>query len=114
MRILLEDLRKSSVPNLWHNALTVGILNGQELEILDEQWAALLGGKVFESTPVKIAQQKTDEEILRIESICTGCAWNKDWICEHLGCLPCAQRRIGGLKAQIRLQGSVCPAAKWQ
>ena len=51
MRIPLEDLRKSEVPNLWHNALAVGILNGQELEILDEQWVALLGGKVFEPAP---------------------------------------------------------------
>ena len=45
---------------------------------------------------------------------CTPCAWNHDWICEHPGCLPCAQRKLPGrLKSMLERVEYQCPAGRF-
>lgn len=53
------------------------------------------------------------ELIAHREAVCEACQWNVDWICEHPGCLPCRQRRAGGLCARLRQRDATCPAALW-
>ena len=47
------------------------------------------------------------------ETICGACPWNVDWICEHPGCKPCRQRKLGGLRIALDVPGFRCAAGKW-
>jgi len=47
------------------------------------------------------------------EAICGACPWNVDWICEHPGCKPCRQRKLGGLRIALDVPGFRCAAGKW-
>jgi len=45
---------------------------------------------------------------------CTACEWNHDWICQHPGCLPCAQTKLPGrLKAMLERPAYQCPAGRF-
>jgi hypothetical protein len=56
----------------------------------------------------------SEAETLYRESVCTVCDKNVDWICEHVGCLPCKQRSAGGLKMCLRLATFHCPMGKFR
>ena len=45
--------------------------------------------------------------------VCRRCAWNQDNICQHFGCLPCQQRKDGGLWRKTLLSAEKCPDLKW-
>lgn len=47
------------------------------------------------------------------EAICAACECNVDWICEHSDCLPCQQRRSGGLRVMLADPRARCAAGKW-
>jgi len=51
--------------------------------------------------------------VTRRSMLCAVCPWNVDWICQHVGCLPCQQRRDGGLHGKIARPHETCPAGKW-
>jgi len=46
-------------------------------------------------------------------TVCTGCDWNFNWICQHSGCKPCGQKATGGLVGKISHAHETCPEGKW-
>lgn len=52
----------------------------------------------------------TGEAYEKAKAVCAACPWcNKEfdtWICEHIGCLPCVQRKNGGLLAMLKQAGA--------
>jgi hypothetical protein len=117
VRITLQELRNNGCA--WHQAFAVGKFMNGRLEIAPDEWKRIAAEcqaaavKIMETAPVPIAVAKTAEQIERAEAHCAKCDWNRDWICEHIGCLPCKQRQAGGLRAQIRQPGTRCPALLW-
>ena len=70
----------------------------------------ITGGNVIVHQP----KPRTDKQIAAIEAVCAACKNNVDWICQHVGCRPCRQQRIGGLKTAIRNPYFQCPAGKFK
>jgi hypothetical protein len=68
-----------------------------------------LAGAVRVLKPV----QRSPLEAALIMGICEDCQWNVGWVCEHIGCKPCSQRKAGGLKEFIKNSGFKCAANKW-
>ena len=83
--------------------MAAGVVDGEHLIISDADYLRLT---------LKYAPLKKDFTAER-ETICAGCEWNVNWICEHPGCQPCRQRLAGGLKRMITSPGSRCPESKW-
>lgn len=72
------------------------------------QWRPIRGSSPISTRPKIVAV--TDRE-----AICTGCRYNLDWICEHIGCRTCSgeQRKIGGLRIRLADPTFRCAAGKF-
>ena len=61
-----------------------------------------------------VAAKPLDERVrFHRTMLCTGCEWNFNWVCQHSGCKPCAQKASGGLVGKISRPHETCPAGKW-
>lgn len=68
---------------------------------------------VMSVTPGQLPQQRPKLTLEQKTAICRDCEFNLVWICEHPGCRPCKQRRIGGLKIALDKPWFRCAAGKW-
>ncbi len=101
-------------PTAWHRLIAAGIFEpgGMFLNIEEETEKDVLAGKTLSAASSGVTY-RSPAEIERIQAICAGCAWNVEWVCEHVGCLPCRHRRSGGLKAHFIDPAFKCSARKW-
>ena len=104
-------LRSHPDGNLWHRAWAEGVSrNGVDLEVSDDfpLTAPVYVPRLAGAIALAVPQEKVAER----ERVCGACEWNRNWICEHMGCLPCKQREAGGLKEAIKIDTFRCPAGK--
>lgn len=101
-------------PTAWHQLIAAGTFepNRMFLNIEAAQERAILEGKSL-ATERAVDRFRSPLEMARIQETCERCQWNVDWVCEHPGCLPCRQRRSGGLTAHFIDRAFQCPAKKW-
>ena len=45
---------------------------------------------------------------------CAACAWNDGFTCQHFGCLPCQDRKNGGLTWKTSRAAESCPEGRWK
>jgi hypothetical protein len=127
-RISITHLRASTQ---WHAILEIGRVDGSgQFILIEDADAPRFTNLEFEEVieiqaplpvplissqdlnPISVNPIRTLAEIERLEAICATCQWNFNWICQHIGCLPCKQAREGGLKQALRFQNHICPAGK--
>ena len=70
--------------------------------------------KDWDDIHIRFAPKPDDEETqAKHLAVCAKCPWNKDNVCEHFGCLPCKQRKNGGLPWMVAQIGAKCPDKRW-
>ena len=115
-RISFQTLQAVAVenPTAWHKLISAGTFEPgwMFLNIEEESERDALAGKTLPAAaPGDLF--RSPAEIERIQAVCADCQWNVNWVCEHIGCLPCRQRRSGGLKAHFIDLAFKCSAHKW-
>ena len=109
--IPIAFLRSHPDGNLWHRAWAEGVSrNGVDIEVPDS--FPLTAPMAMPKLAGLVAVAVTQETIAEREKVCGACEWNRDWVCEHIGCLPCKQRKEGGLKLLAASSAFRCPAGK--
>ena len=124
-RINFEQLQAVATenPTAWHHLIAAGVFDPSLtfLNIDEAVEKQIFAGKPLPrplDSPVPpassaIFKTRSPAEIEHIQAICAECPWNINWVCEHLGCKTCQQRRSGGLKNYFVDPKFKCPAHKW-
>ena len=104
--IPIAQLRAHADGNLWHLAWNVGLSkNGVSIEVPDDFPLDAQVTSSARATAFSVSAELVEERA----STCAKCEWNFNWICQHIGCLPCKQKSEGGLKAIIATSAFKCP-----
>ncbi|MEI8290352.1 MAG: hypothetical protein WCH99_12850 [Verrucomicrobiota bacterium] len=100
------DLRQASIKEesgfMWFQAAALQT-------VVDRHEPGRLGGKA-----ISLHTEEVKVLVSGRMAACSGCDWNHEWICEHVGCKPCQQRKLaGGLKTMLERADYRCPAGKF-
>lgn len=99
-------------PAVRAEALRLGRQLGSRVELAARDYARLTQDPAFHL--IHPGRPPLDSAAIAArEALCATCPWNVDWICEHSGCKPCAQRQSGGLRTALRSPTFRCASNKF-